>query len=50
MSLSEPKPNVLISRLDDAYTQRRWSRENGRSSSFDVTMYWRSSGPTDSSS
>ena len=27
----------------------RWSRLNGRSSSFEVTMYWRSSGPNRSS-
>jgi hypothetical protein len=49
ISLSVPKPNVLIWRFEDAYTQRRWSREKGRSSSLDVTMYWRSSGPTASS-
>jgi hypothetical protein len=35
----------LFSSLELAYTQRRWSRLNGRSSSLLVTMYCRSSGP-----
>ena len=39
MSLSVPKPKVSFSLFDTAYTQCRWSRVNGRSSSLRVTMY-----------
>ncbi|MCW4600621.1 hypothetical protein ON003_02620 [Janibacter hoylei] len=39
----------MFSIFDDAYTQARWSRLKGRSSSLLVTMYWRSSGPIRSS-
>jgi hypothetical protein len=46
---SEPKPKCGFCRLAVEYTQRRSSREKGRSSSLPVTMYWRSSGPNDSS-
>ena len=45
MSLSVPKPNVVARASADSYTQSRWSRVNGRSSSFPATMYCRSSGP-----
>ena len=49
MSLSVPNAEVVVLLLGRAYTQRRWSRLNGRSASLLATMYWRSSGPTDSS-
>ena len=43
------EPEVPLVSFEEAYTQRRWSRLKGRSSSLSVTMYWRSSGPTASS-
>jgi hypothetical protein len=39
----------LFSPFAEAYTQRRWSRLKGRSSSFAATTYCRSSGPMRSS-
>lgn len=49
ISSSVPKPNTFGSPSEEAAIQRRWSRENGRSSLLEVTMYWRSSGPNASS-
>ena len=49
ISSSLPKPKVSGRPAAVASIQRRWSRENGRSSLLEVTMYWRSSGPTSSS-
>ena len=44
ISSSVPKPKTFGLPSADAEIQRRWSRENGRSSLLEVTMYWRSSG------
>ena len=39
MSWSEPNPKEVSACFEDAYTHRRWSRLNGRSSLLFVTMY-----------
>jgi len=49
ISSSVPKPNRFGCASAAASIQRRWSRENGRSSLLEVTMYGRSSGPKASS-
>ncbi len=48
-SSSVPNPKTFERPSEEAAIQRRWSRENGRSSLLEVTMYWRSSGPKASS-